>query len=100
MKSNCPHGVATWPWPAATSWAELMEAEVLPSDGYGAFSALRGVRQKSAVCRSYEVRLEVDRELFPKDVNVSTWEGGEESCSNPKGLVSSEMLCGRFVVVV
>ena len=70
MKSNCPHGAATWPWPAATSWAELMEAEVLPSDGYGAFGASRGVRQKSAVCRSYEVRLEVDRELFSKEVNV------------------------------
>ena len=39
---------------------------MLPSDGYGAFSALRGVRQKSAVRRSYEVRPEVDRELFPK----------------------------------
>ena len=45
------------------------------------------------------MRLEVDRELFSKDVNVSTWEWGEER-SNPKELVSSEMLCGRFVVVV
>ena len=29
------------------------------------------------------MRREFDRELFSKDVNLSTWDGGEE-CSNPK----------------